>query len=73
MRLHEVPHLIEHEVNGFVSDDVDELRSCLRCLLAKPDYAYEVSQAGRRSAIQHFDKTLIREQWRSFLTTVMAS
>lgn len=68
--LYEVPDLIEHEVNGFVSDEHDELQSCLRCLLAHWDYAREVSEAGRASALAHFDKELIREQWRQFFATL---
>lgn len=68
--LYEVPELIEHEVNGFVSDDHDELRSCLRCLLVHEDYAREVSEAGRASALAHFDKELVREQWRQFFATL---
>ena len=35
-RAHELPDLIEHEVNGFISDDVNELKSCLRCVLCIP-------------------------------------
>jgi hypothetical protein len=65
--LYEIPALIEHEVNGFVSDNVDELRSCLKCLLAHWDYAREVSQAGRDAARRYFDKATALEQWRSFL------
>jgi hypothetical protein len=64
--LYEIPQLIEHEVNGFVSDDVDELRSCLQCLLTHEDYAREVSQAGRDAARRFFDKATVLEQWRCF-------
>jgi hypothetical protein len=65
---YEIPQLIEHEINGFVSDDYNELRSCLKCLLAHWDYAREVSQAGRASAISHFDKAIVRDQWGRFFS-----
>lgn len=68
--LYEVPDLIEHEVNGFVSDDGDKLRSYLQCLLADWDYAREVSQAGRASALARFDKQLVRDQWRRFFASL---
>lgn len=68
--LYEVPELIDHEVNGFVSDDRDELRSCLRCLLVHNDYAQEVSSAGRATALRHFDKATAIDQWRRFFATL---
>lgn len=71
--LYEVPDLIEHEVNGFASDQHDELQSCLRCLLTHWDYAREVSEAGRASALALFDKELVREQWRQLFATLPCS
>jgi glycosyltransferase involved in cell wall biosynthesis len=68
--LYEIPDLIEHEVNGFVSDDLDELRSCLQCLLANWDYARQISKAARAAAVRHFDKTIILDQWRRFFTSL---
>jgi hypothetical protein len=64
--LYELPQLIDHEVNGFVSDDIDELRSCLKCLLAHRDFAGKVSQAGCATAKTLFDKPVAREQWGHF-------
>jgi glycosyltransferase involved in cell wall biosynthesis len=68
--LYEIPDLIEHGLNGFVSDDLDELRACLQCLLANWDYARQISKAARAAAVRHFDKAIILDQWRRFFTSL---
>lgn len=68
--LYEVPEVIEHEVSGFVSDDVEELHSCLECVLAHWEYAREISRAGRAMALRHFDKSTALERWREFFQTI---
>jgi len=71
--LYEIPELIEHEVSGFVSDDVNELRSCVKCLLAHWDYAREISRAGRKAALRYFDKAIVLEQWRNLFASLPRS
>jgi hypothetical protein len=61
--LYEVPELIQHEVNGFVSDSIEELHSCLNCVLTHFDYARQISAAGRAAAQAIFDKPMAREGW----------
>ena len=63
----EVPHLIRHGVDGFFSDDIQELRSILKNLLSDTQFAGKISMAGRQSAIRHFGKEAVKEQWRSYL------
>lgn len=65
--LYEIPHLIQHGINGFVSDDVSELQSCLEMLFRDEALARRISEAGRQEAIRHFDKTMIKFAWKDFL------
>jgi hypothetical protein len=65
--LYEVHQLIEHGVNGFVSDDVHELQACVETLIRNPEYALQISEAGRKEAIRHFDKNMIKLAWKDFL------
>ena len=65
--LYEIHHLIQHGVNGFVSDSIPELQSCIRGLLKNPVAAKDISEAGRKEAIRHFGKDMIMEAWRKYL------
>ena len=59
----EIPHIIENGVNGFVSNDINELRSYVDKLLGDQDLAKKIGEAGRKTAIKLFGKTKIREEW----------
>jgi len=63
---YEIPDLIENGVNGFVSDDEDDLTSYILSMLSVKDYAREIGEAGRRSAIEYFGKKKIKKQWKQF-------
>jgi hypothetical protein len=65
--LYEIPELIENGVNGFVSDNVQELRSYITSLMTFDSVASSISKVGRASAIHHFGKEMIKESWRAFL------
>jgi len=65
--LFEVPDLITHGVDGFVSDHVGKLRGYVQSLLDDPVLAKIIGDAGRKKAIELFGKTTIMEQWRVFL------
>ena len=64
---YEVPQLIQHGQNGFCHNDIKELKSCLQRLLDDKEYARKIGEAGRRTALAHFSKTIIKDQWRAFL------
>jgi glycosyltransferase involved in cell wall biosynthesis len=68
--LYEIPRLIESGVNGFYSDDQEELRSWIRQLMDNHSLAKDISQRGRETAIRHFGKPMIKEAWRHFLGSV---
>jgi len=67
MKTYEVHKIIKHGKNGFCSDDPDELRGNVEYLLAHPDKAKEIGEAGRQTAIKLFGKEKIKEEWREFL------
>jgi glycosyltransferase involved in cell wall biosynthesis len=56
MNVYEVDKIIQNGVNGFVSDNIDELRGYVRMLLDKPLEAKRIGEAGRKTAIELFDK-----------------
>jgi len=64
---YEIPQLIKHNVNGFCSDDMGEIKAILNRLLTDHDYAREISKKGRESALEYFGKEPIRKQWQKFL------
>lgn len=64
---YEIPEIIQHGVNGFVSDVESTLQESLNFMLKNPEAAKQIGEAGRRTAIELFGKETIKEQWREFL------
>lgn len=67
---YEVYQMIENGVDGFYSDDKDELVSYCRELLDNDKLANNVSKAGRQKAIQYFGYEPIKKQWKEFLESL---
>jgi hypothetical protein len=65
--LYEVHELITNEVDGFISDDQNELRYYISQLFKYPDLAREISERGRISAIRHFGKDMVSGAWEAYL------
>jgi len=65
--LYEIPRLITNGVDGFVSDSKEELRMYIQLLLNDQEFARQIGQKGRESAIHHFDKDMIKYAWKAFL------
>jgi glycosyltransferase involved in cell wall biosynthesis len=63
----EAPDLIENGINGFVSDNIKELRQDISLLLNDYDLAKNISKEGRKKAIELFGKDTIKNQWKDFL------
>jgi len=63
---YEIPDLIEHQVDGFYSDDITELRANVEYLLDHPENAKLVGENGREKAIKIFGKETIKKQWKEF-------
>lgn len=64
---YEIPDIIQHGVNGFWSDDIDQLRSCVSALLENPVLAKRIGQMGRERAIALFGKEVVKSKWKQFL------
>lgn len=63
---YEIPIIIQNEVNGFWNDDIHELRKNIKRLMEDKDYAKQIGDAGRATAIKLFGKDKIKQQWRNF-------
>jgi hypothetical protein len=70
--LYELPQIIDHGVNGFCSDDEDELIACIRKLMEDGDYARQIGNAGRQTAINRWGKARIRQEWTDFFAKLDA-
>lgn len=67
---YEIPEIIQNWENGFISDDINELRSYIHNLLEDHALAKRIGDAGRATAIKLFDKNLIKGQWNYFLNNL---
>jgi hypothetical protein len=65
--LYEVPKLIKNGINGFCSDNKEELQHYIKELLENDSLAKSISEQGRAEAIVHFGKETIKAQWKAFL------
>lgn len=70
METYEVHKILEHKVNGFCSNEIDELRGNIDYLLQHKDKAEEISKKGRQTAIELFGKEVIRDQWKRFFENI---
>lgn len=64
---YEVSDLITPGVDGFWSDDIDEMRWFLHLLMEDYTLAQSISEKGRESAIKLFGKEQIKRDWGVFL------
>lgn len=66
MEYYEIPDIIENGKNGFVSDNINELRDNVHNLLEDQDLAKKIGENGRKTAIRLFGKEKIKEEWKKF-------
>jgi len=67
---HDVEDYVVNGETGFVVRDYVQARDTLRTLLAHPDLAYKVGQAGRKVARKLFTAELLRKQWLALLRDI---
>ena len=67
MDVYEVDKIIEHGVNGFISDSVEDLSEYVSFLLNRPKEAKKIGERGRKTAIEMFGIKNIKKQWEDFL------
>ena len=64
---YEIPDIIQNGVNGFWSDDLNEVRGYLEALITKKALANHISKGGRETAIKLFGKENVKMFWRKYL------
>jgi hypothetical protein len=59
----EIPSVIENGVNGFASNDIDELTEAMQHLLDDPGLAREIGSRGRETALRRFGIRRFINDW----------
>lgn len=68
---YELENIIENGKNGFISDNINELRQHVDELLQDYDLAKRISEQGRKTAIRLFGKEKIKSEWENFFKEVI--
>ena len=64
---YELPAIIQNGINGFISDDPNELHEYAELMLSDYNNAKAISAFGRTKSIELFGKAKIKQQWKEFL------
>ena len=67
LETNEIPDIIQNGRNGFVSDNVEDLKSYIKLLFENEEEAKRIGEEGRKTAISLFGKETIKKQWKDFL------
>lgn len=59
----EIPNIIKHGENGFMSNDEGELRGYIEKLLADPDLARTMGEAARATILEKFSEERFINEW----------
>ena len=59
---------IEHGVNGFVTNNIQEIKEYTALLLADKDLQKEMALASRRTAVERFHISRFLEQWKTVIS-----
>lgn len=62
----EIDSFIQNNKNGFISNEINELREYVALLFADWQLATRIGQAGREKAIELFGKNKIKAEWEAF-------
>lgn len=63
----EIEDIIQNGVNGFVSNDIGQLREYIKKLMEDDELAKKIGDAGRKRAIELFGKQKIASEWEALL------
>jgi hypothetical protein len=64
--VYELPDIIQNTVNGFISDDMEEIRQYITFLLGNRDAAKRIGEAGRETAIERWGMKNVAAAWSEF-------
>lgn len=67
---YEMPYIIENGKNGYISDDINELRSYVHQLLEDQELAKRIGDQGRKTAMRIWNKENIKQAWDGFLRSL---
>ena len=59
----EIPNIIEHGVNGFITNDEADMRSYIEQLFANPDLAKKMGHAARQTIKEKFSEERFINEW----------
>lgn len=66
----EVDSFIKDGKNGFISNEIPELRERVATLLSDHNLARQIGEAGRQTAIELFGKSKIKAEWETFFNSL---
>lgn len=66
----EIPNIIKHGTNGFLSNDEGELRGYVKMLLAEPHLARMMGDAARKTIERDFSEERYINEWNTIFDTV---
>ena len=58
-----IPEVIEHGVNGFMSNDINELKQYVVDLLNDEDLARKMGEAARETVVKRFSVDKFASKW----------
>lgn len=67
---YEMTNIIKNKENGFISDDIGELRAYIHELLTDETLAKRIGVEGRTTAKELFDTEKIKKEWEDFFKTL---
>lgn len=66
-KMYEIPDIIQNGINGFVSDDLEYLKTVIQELVVNKRLADRISYMGRQTAIKLFGYNEVKARWKAFL------
>lgn len=66
----DIPSIIEHGVNGFMSNDEDELRAYITQLIGDPGMAHDMGVNARGTILNRFSEKRFVEEWNETFDTI---
>lgn len=63
---YEIPQIIHNGVNGYVSDDIEELRGYVDLLLSDQEVAKRIGEAGRKTALDLYSRNKVMRRWADY-------
>jgi len=66
-----IPDIIEHGINGIIANNASDMKFWCRELLEKPDLAWKIGNAGRRTIEERFNLNKFLETWNAVFQSVI--